>query len=247
MNEVEREEFYVGYLPKAPRELGKLIRTVCLVLLGLVAAVALLLVFGLQKLPLSVFEFGQSRDFSGLVQAKPYPTLLVRDGNSLAQYLLVAEGKHGADVASFDGKNVTLKGSRIYRDGMTMIEVVSGSMQAMNDTTMANLPTTDLGTFTLVGEIVDSKCYLGVMNPGHTKPHRECAALCISGGIPPLLLAHDAEGNKVALQLVSAQGEPVNQDVLEMVAEPIEITGQVWREGDQLLLKADPKTYKRVQ
>ena len=245
MNEVEREEFYVGYLPTAPRRIGKLVRNLCLGLFAVVVAVALLLVFGLHKLPLSVFEFGQYRAFAGIIQAKPYPTLLVREGNSLVQYLLVAEGKHGADVASFDGKQVTLKGARIYRAGMTMIEVVSGSVQAANDAGAATLPMTDLGTFTLVGEIVDSKCYLGVMNPGNTKPHRECAALCISGGIPPLFVARDAAGNKVALQLVSSKGEPVNQDVLEMVAEPIEITGQVWREGDQLLLKADPKTYQR--
>ncbi len=53
--------------------------------------------------------------------------------------------------------------------------------------------------------------------------------------------------NNVAMQLVSAKGEPVNQDVLDIVAEPVEITGQVWREGAQLIFKADPKTYKRVQ
>ncbi len=247
MNEGEREEFYIGYLPTAPHKTGKLIRNICLVLFGIAVVIALVLIFGLQKLPLSVFEFGQYRDFTGIVQAKPYPRLLVREGASLAQYLLVAEGKHGAEVTNFDGKNVTLKGSRIYRDGMTMIEVVSGSVQPANDTAKAQLETEDLGTFTLVGEIVDSKCYLGVMNPGNTKPHRECAALCISGGIPPMFIARDAVGNKVALQLVSAKGEAVNQEVLEMVAEPVEITGLVSREGDQLFFRADPQTYKRMQ
>lgn len=245
MNEMEREEFYVGYLPQAPRKTGKLIRNLCLALVGLAVVIAVLLVFGLQKLPLSVFEFGQPRDFTGLIQAKPYPSLLVRDGDSLAQYLLVAEGKHGAEVANLDGKTVRLKGARIHRDGLTMIEVVSGSVQTTNDTTATTLSTDDLGTFTLVGEIVDSKCYLGVMNPGNTKPHRECAALCISGGIPPLFIARDTTGNKVALQLVAADGRAINQDVLAMVAEPVEITGQVRREGNQLYLKADPKTYRR--
>lgn len=243
----EREEFYVGYLPNAPRTLGKLLRNVCLALLGIAVVVALLLVFGLQKLPLSVFEFGQSQDFEGIVQAKPYPSLLVKNGASLAQYLLVAEGKHGAEVAGFVGKTVKLKGTRIYRDEMTMIEVVAGSLQAVNTASNATLPTEDLGTFTLVGEIVDSKCYLGVMNPGHTKVHRECAVRCISGGIPPMLIASDSVGNKVALLLVSAKGESVNQDVLDIVAEPVEMTGQVWRAGAQLIFKADPKTYKQVQ
>ncbi len=243
----EGEEFYVGYLPTAPRRLGKLIRNVCLALLGLAVLVALMLVFGLQKLPLSVFEFGKVQDFEGIIQAQPYPTLLVKNGASLAQFMLVAEGKHGAEVARFDGKTVKLKATRIYRDGLTMLEVVADSMQAVNDAANTNLPANDLGTFTLVGEIVDSKCYLGVMNPGETKVHRDCAVRCISGGIPPMLIARDAAGNKVALQLVSASGASVNEDVLDMVAEPVEITGQVWRQGEQLIFKADPKTYKRAQ
>lgn len=243
----EHEEFYVGYLPQAPRRLGKLTRNVGIALLILAAVVALTLPLGLQKLPLSAFEFGQVRDFEGIVQAKPYPTLLVRQGNALAQYLLVAEGKHGAEVAGFDGKTVKLQATRIYRDGLTMLEVVTDSLQTVNDTAITNLPTNDLGTFTLVGEIVDSKCYLGVMNPGETKVHRECAVRCISGGVPPMLIARDVAGNKVALQLVSASGAPVNQDVLDFVAEPVEIRGQVVRAGEQLFLKAEPKSYKRMR
>lgn len=247
----EREEFYIGYLPNTPRGLSKLIRNVCIALMSLAAIVALTLVLGLQKLPLSVFEFGQSQDFEGIIQSKPYPSLLVKNGNSLTQHLLVAEGKRGADVSGFDGKNVKLKATPIYRDGMTMLEVIGDSLQVVpdihNDAVNTNLPTQDLGTFTLVGEIVDSKCYLGVMNPGETKVHRECAVRCISGGIPPMLIARDVTGNKIALQLVSASGAPVNQDVLDFVAEPVRISGQVVRTGEQLLLKADPKTFQRVQ
>jgi hypothetical protein len=34
--------------------------------------------------------------------------------------------------------------------------------------------------------------------------------------------------------------------VLDMVAEPLEITGEVERQGELLILHADPTTYKRV-
>jgi hypothetical protein len=95
--------------------------------------------------------------------------------------------------------------------------------------------TEDLGEFTLVGEIVDSKCYLGVMNLGDTKPHRECAALCIRGGVPPLFIAHDADGRTASLLLVSENNEPV------------EITGRVLRDGEQLILRADPIAYRRIR
>lgn len=246
MNERE-DELYIGYLPNAPRDLTKLMRKVSFALIIFVVLVALGIVFGLQKLPRSIFEFGQEREFTGIIKAFPYPMLVVHEGNSLAQFLLVASGKHGADVNKFDGKNVKLKGSRILRDGMTMIEIVDGSMQIETSADKVNLPTNDLGTFTLAGEIVDSKCYLGVMNPGNTKPHRECAALCISGGIPPMFVAQDEAGNKIALLLVSAEGKTVNQEVLDFVAEPVSITGQVLREGEQLIFRADPQTYQRIQ
>ena len=52
----------------------------------------------------------------------------------------------------------------------------------------SDAPYESLGKQTFVGEIVDSKCFLGVMNPGRLTPHRACAIRCISGGVPPVLL-----------------------------------------------------------
>jgi hypothetical protein len=129
-----------------------------------------------------------------------------------------------------------------------MIEVAPDSIRATRASgPPLNSPVENLGQHTLAGEIVDSKCYLGVMNPGHTKPHRECASLCIRGGIPPLFIVRDAAGRKLALWLLSERGQPVNEQVLDFVAEPVEIAGQVSRNGDQLYLRADPATYRRLQ
>ena len=36
------------------------------------------------------------------------------------------------------------------------------------------------------------------------------------------------------------------KQVLDMVAEPLEITGEVERQGELLILRADPATYRRV-
>ncbi len=255
MNELEREEFYIGYQPRAPREIARLSRRFCVLLFAFIAAAAILLVIGQKKFPLSVFEFGQYRQFEGVVNEKPYPALLVRrpgkTGNlpASSSYLLVAPGKHGAaaNVAGFDGKRVRLQGSLIYRDGATMIEIVPNSLEQIDSVSTPRATPEDLGVVTLVGEIVDSKCYLGVMNPGNTKPHRECAARCISGGVPPLFIAHAADGQTISLLLVSDKGNPVNQDVLDLVAEPVKITGKMMRDGEQLLLLADPTTYRRVE
>jgi len=94
---------------------------------------------------------------------------------------------------------------------------------------------------------VDSKCCLGVMNPGQFIPHRDCAILCISGGIPPVLLVRQTNGAAIYLLLVSAGGKPVNQQVLDLVAQPVQITGDVERQGELLILRADPASYRRVR
>ena len=107
-------------------------------------------------------------------------------------------------------------------------------------------PSILLGRGTFVGEIVDSKCHFGVMNPGTAKPHRACAIRCISGGIPPVLMVRHREGAIHYFFLVSSTGAPVNKLVLDLVAEPVEITGEVERHGDVLLLKADPASYRRL-
>ena len=129
-----------------------------------------------------------------------------------------------------------------------MIEVVPNSFKETDESPSALLPSTiPLGRQTLVGEIVDSKCFLGVMNPGQLTPHRACAIRCISGGVPPVLLVRQKDGPAIYLLLVSSDGKPVNKQVLDLVAEPVEITGEVDRQGELLILKADPVTYRLLQ
>jgi len=255
MNSTEREEFYVGYLPKAPAGIARHTRQAVIALAIVAVAIAILLVLGQRRFAASFFDFGKAREFEGVIGEYPYPALVTRKSGEagtlpvFTSFALVAEGKHGADsiVEGFDGKSVKLRGTLIRRDGDAMIEVSPDSIRMSGSgSRIMNRPVENLGQHTLVGEIVDSKCYLGVMNPGHTKPHRECASLCIRGGIPPLLVARDAEGKSVALWLVSERGQPVIREVLDFVAEPVEVTGQVTRHGDQLYLRADPKTYRRL-
>ena len=111
-----------------------------------------------------------------------------------------------------------------------MIELVPGSLTASS----AGLPANgheDLGEVQLTGEIVDSKCYFGVMNPGAGKVHRDCAVRCISGGIPPAFLVRDAGGNLVTLLLANWKRE-----LLEHIAEPVTIHGRLSRSARRLTL-----------
>ena len=166
-------DFYIGYLPQAPVATARFIKRIVagLAVVALVAAMTLVL----SQMPFarSIFEFGTSRNFEGVVATSPYPMLLVpRPGShEVSQYLLVAPGKHGADsfVAAFAGKNVRLQGQLIYRDGQTMVEIDPKTITVMDSPHNSGPETIDLGATTLTGEIVDSKCYLGVMNPGRGK------------------------------------------------------------------------------
>jgi nitrite reductase/ring-hydroxylating ferredoxin subunit/DMSO/TMAO reductase YedYZ heme-binding membrane subunit len=249
------DEFYVGYLPQAPPVIASRTGLLVVGLLGFAAALALALAARQRPFDPGVFEFGVAREFAGLAIERPFPALWVeRPGGAVSRYDLVAAGKHGAAalVAGLDERAVRLRGSLIYREGRSMIEVEAGSLAAAGDPVSAarlreRLPSLeDLGARTLVGEIVDTKCFLGVMKPGRSKPHKSCAIRCISGGIPPALVVQDEAGRTEWFLLAGRDGRALNREVLEFVAEPVEIRGRVERQGDLLVLRAEPSDYRRL-
>lgn len=257
-----KDEFYIGYLPTAPAGLGKMMRNIIILLLAIASVAAIILVINQKPFYPSVFEFGNVRTFEGIVKEHPYPTLLVvRPGEAGAlpgysQYYLAGYGKFGAAalVKGMDGKRVQVQGALIHRDGQTMIKIEdANAVKPLGDvaTALASFSLNsqagkNLGTFQVTGEIVDSQCYLGVMNPGEGKPHKECAIRCISGGVPPIFVVKNSEGVANYFLLVSHEGKTVNQEILPLVADPVQITGEVIQYENLLVLRADPKTYKRL-
>ena len=245
-------DFYVGYLPKAPTALAGFVRRIVVVLGLAVVIIALMLVVAQNPFANSNFEYGKVRSFEGVVEARPFPTLLVARPGEIGQndkysrYLLVAPGKHGADdmVDAVDGKQVRLQGQLIYRDGATMVEIMPGSIVVVGITPPVQEIARDLGIVTVAGEIVDSKCYLGVMNPGQGKVHRDCAARCLSGGIPPIFITTDGHQQ---LLLVGPDGRALGRDTLrEFIAEPIQIQGVLVEAGPTRLLKIDPRALRHT-
>jgi hypothetical protein len=227
------EEFFVGYLPMPPR-----LRQRTRIMVGLgaaaIAAVALTLAFAQHGFAHSVFEFGEYRNFEGVILERPYPMLLVRrPGKTSASqpfsaFLLVDQFKHGADarVRGLDGKNVRLQGQLIYRDEGVMLELKPGSVQQEPqagqglDATMKSL-----GQITVAGELVDTKCYLGVMNPGSGKVHRDCAARCVSGGIPLAVVVHENGDGHVYL-VAGIRSDGAARGLIHRVGEVVSLTGE---------------------
>jgi nitrite reductase/ring-hydroxylating ferredoxin subunit/DMSO/TMAO reductase YedYZ heme-binding membrane subunit len=252
------DEFYVGYEPNAPPELAK--RTIRIIA-GLFAATlcfALLLVLGQQRFAPAVFEFQQPKKFEGLIEERPVPTLVVRrpgateSVSAVSRYPLVLPGKYGASlsVQGFNGTWVHLQGSLIYRADQTMIELVPTSIRAeplrSDEEFSQTAPDNDLGVFTIVGEIVDTKCFFGVMNPSNGKVHKDCAVRCISGGIPPALLVRTRDEESMLLLLVGMNGRQLDGEILDKVGEPVEIQGRLVRNGDTLRLSAKPRSIRRL-
>jgi hypothetical protein len=103
-----------------------------------------------------------------------------------------------------------------------------------------------MGPLTLDGEVIDPKCALGVMNPGTSKPHRACAARCLSGGLPPMLLVRDSAGGTRYYFLVGRKGQALHEQLLPMAGEPVRIAGVLSHRGPALYLAADPEQYQRL-
>jgi len=239
-------EFYVGYAPKMPTALRGFVQRVVIGVGLLAMTIAVVLLSGQMPFAQSTFEFGHSRVFEGMLETEPYPTLLVdRPGDvpsesRYSRYLLVAPGKHGADTLldGMNGKRVRLQGELIYRGEQTMIEIEPASIQLLANADPGPAEFHSLGEADVTGEIVDSKCYLGVMNPGMGKVHRDCASRCISGGIPPIFVT--ARGDQFLL--LDPGGKPFERDGLrEFVAEPISLRGELLERGDSRFLKISLK------
>ena len=160
-------------------------------------------------------------------------------------------GKQGAAsvVAGLNGKKVRLNGALIYREEQVMIELRAGSIATLSNAAppLMSLVPRPLSKVTMDGEIVSSKCFFGTMKPGSGKPHRACAVRCISGGIPPAFAVRNGEGDTRCFLLVSREGEPVNAQILDRIAEPIRITGTVVAYDNLNLLYADPATFERLR
>ena len=205
-----------------------------------------------------VWETGSITKIEGTLVIDPYPLLRTSEGT----YLLVEQGKIGAIDRVKDlraGNNYEISGYIIERVGRKVLEIdssienpiraIGGDLSVPIGFDFADISTIVsemLGTHTLRGEIVDPKCYLGVMQPGDGKTHKTCATLCIKGGIPPMFLVRDKQGNTAAYLLTDAEGKAFPESHHEYIADPIELTGEVYRDGDLLTLRADLDSIRRL-
>lgn len=246
------QDFFVGYQPEMPRDLGSYLRPRIAALLVLVGLLAAGLALSQQPYGASTFEFGVETELEGRLEVEPVPLLVVERpaGGGQSLYLLTVFGKRDARpvVEPHEGRRVRLRGALIHRDDQVMVEVVPDSIELLEGAASPGREVLALGEVTLEGEVVDSKCFLGVMNPGSTKPHRACATLCIRGGVPPVLLVRDEAGGARYLLLTDAEGGALNEWLVEqqLVAEPVRVRGQLERRGSLEVLRVEGAGIERL-
>lgn len=229
------DEFYVGYLDHAPPGLARRLKRI-VVALACAAPVLAGGVAALQRpLPDGVFEFGVVREFEGVLYTTPVPylrpTVPVAGSASGSGLLLVSYGKRGLppELRRYDGQKIRLDGSLIYRRNVRMVQIDDpaavrllgppgpGEGRGRHET---------IGRAELIGELVDSKCFLGVMRPATGKVHRACAVRCLEGGIPPALLVRNVRGESTVFLLTAEDGGPLEFD-LQMAARTVRVEGVV--------------------
>ncbi|MEM7369944.1 MAG: hypothetical protein AAF587_15165 [Bacteroidota bacterium] len=265
-----KDEFFVGYTEDMPPTFRKNVsRFVWIVGIAL-PVIGALVVLSQRGFSTGTYELGSLTKLQGVVFMDPVPSMRIL-GTPDAQgvipsqtVLLMSFGKFGAEkdleaiaerVKTQHGKGLsevllTLEGTLDYRDGKTMFELSKNEaslldIQAMIPNDDPNHVTPKLhskGEVSLTGEIVDSKCYFGTMKPGEGKPHRSCAIRCISGGIPPILMVTNEVGQKEAYLLRGPKGEAIGKEVLDVVADPVEVSGILLGFDHWNILQVDPKT-----
>ena len=145
------------------------------------------------------------------------------------------------ETPNLNGKKLTIEGNLIYYNGKTLMQITDEEKVSLVDNSVTPFPSgQEITQMVFQGEIIDPKCYFGVMKPGKGKIHRSCAVRCISGGIPPVFATTD--GNNVAkyFLLTDVNGNPINQEVLPFVGQPANIAGMVEKLGDDwFVIKTD--------
>jgi hypothetical protein len=260
---MKNDEFYIGWMGKAPDSFASWIKKYLLVLLPIVIVLGVLLALSQKKFGTGNFEFGTLTEVKGIYSNTPVPNLKVIDGKPARRsggdiwgnenYItvpLIGYGKHGADGiipdlekeknTTLQGKEVTLKGTLLYNDGKLLMQIDANDKPLLNVAANTNEGVApkpkELGTMNVKGEIVDPKCFFGVMKPGEGKPHKDCAIRCILGGMPPVLKTTDNEGKQNYYLIVGANGEKMNEAVKDFVATPVELHAKAVQYDDWIVL-----------
>ncbi len=240
--------FYIGLAPM-PRGLAISMMILTAFLFGASAGLAVLLAGAQQDPGTGRWLSDEARTFEGTLRRIPYPMLFYTEDGVEKVATLISTGKLGVEdrVEGLEDQRVRVQGFYIERQGRVSIEFIDGdeAITAFGTSGVTPLLIESLGPRTIRGEIVDSKCFLGVMKPGAGKAHKACATLCLIGGVPPHFVVRHENGFTNAL-ITDPDGNPMPDSLLRYVADPIEASGQLEQAGAILRFRIDPESVRRL-
>ena len=255
MKDQDKDEFYIGYVDEVPRGIKTMTKR--FVLLGFLVLILFALVFALtqNQFKNSTFELTDTTTISGVYHESPYPMLRVQTSDATYKnILLLGFGKIGAGpfleeiktkTTTLSGSMLSIEGNLIYYNGKTLLQIIDGAaVSLVREGNGKDVPRekTLAKAKQFKGEIIDPKCYFGVMKPGKGKIHRSCAVLCIAGGIPPVLATADANNISEYYLITDLNGAPIHKEILPFIGKPSIIQGEVVQVEDWYQLRIDPKT-----
>jgi hypothetical protein len=240
----KKDDFYIGWQAEMSKENSSFLKKYLIPLFIAIPILVFAFVFFQKPFNKHLFEFGKTSEITGIYTNDPYP-MLIADAGSLPagldnEILLVGYGKFGArgamnaiqeESGDLHQKKITLQGTLIHGDGKTLMELTESeaSLIEIVDPSIIALPpmVNSSNPIQVNGEILDPKCYFGVMKPGEGQIHKSCAIRCISGGIPPVFRQGNGMSNEpyTYYLMLSQDGKEVNEAVLPFVAEQVSLTG----------------------
>lgn len=257
-NIMVNREFYIGWMPVAPDGLSRHIRKSLIALMILLLTAGILLALGQRKFSTASFEYGRFSEVKGIYQQLPVPSLKViseedaTGKKALITIPLVGYGKFGAEgiIASLekeinlqlDQREVIFKGVLIYSDGKSLLQIDKYDdplVYYSAHTGSSHSAIRDLGVVQLNGEVLDPKCYFGVMKPGQGKPHRDCAIRCIEGGMSPVFYVRNEKGASDYYLLVGSDGRKLDKELRDIIAEPVTLKARAVQQDDWIILYLD--------
>jgi hypothetical protein len=225
--------FFIGWSPASARPLAGFLARVVLLVLGGLGCLALALASTVNDF--GGGDFSGDHDLTGVLIAEPYPLLIQDNGHAV---MLSGGGKVGVqdDAAPLNGKRVHVTGGGVKRGSIDMVfvdvlEAAAGDVMAPRRQ--------DLGRWRLTGEICDGKCMLGVMRPGSGLAHKACANVCLTGGVPPVLVTTAPVEGTPFMLMGDANGHGLPDALRDHTGILQAMDGTLYRVGDMLVFLTD--------
>ncbi len=253
----KRDEFYVGYANQIGPRTKRLLKRYLLIVVLLLVLAGIGFSYFQKPAANSSFEFDTNTSITGVYYKMPYPMLrVVLAPGEYKDILLLGFGKYGAnpyldkimeEEGSLIHKKLTIEGNLIYYNGQTLLQIDESTRVTMASADISKIAEpVSLGEQLIEGEIVDPKCYFGVMKPGYGKIHRSCAARCISGGMPPVLVRNNENNSQTYFLITDMKGNPINKDILPYIGQPSVLKGIVEQTGDWPRLKIEVSEIQKL-